>query len=313
LAVEPLIAALSHETAGVREDVATALGQTQDRRAVDPLVAAMSNGSPGSVRHAAVRSLGQIGDIRAVSPLIAALLHRDTEVQRLARIALDALEPNWPQGDTASAIVPDLIDAMTDERFLHADSLVASLDRIDAAWRENESITQAIPGYIATYIGPVTSTESARRSDMAERVLFAISFRWQQSDAARHAVPDFIASLRLSVSGFHRGDMARDLGQIGDPLAVEPLIEALRDKETTVRWSAAESLGRLGDRRAIDPLIAALADDDDFVRRRAAEALGAIGDPRAAAPLAAAMKDVATAVQKAAAAALDQLDWQREQ
>ena len=56
------------------------------------------------------------------------------------------------------------------------------------------------------------------------------------------------------------------------------------DNEGT-RWNAAEALGRLGDPRAVEPLIDTLWDDDARVRLKAAWALGMLGDPRALVPL----------------------------
>lgn len=99
------------------------------------------------------------------------------------------------------------------------------------------------------------------------------------------------------------------LGEIGDPAAAGPLIEALTgDKYSGIRWKAAEALtqigsesvpylvnalenpdedvrwkaaialGEIGDKRAIDPLIRLLGDEDRFVRSRAAYALGTMGE-----------------------------------
>ena len=60
--------------------------------------------------------------------------------------------------------------------------------------------------------------------------------------------------------------------KIGEP-AVEPLIEALKDKDQDVRWEAALALGNIGDERAVEPLIEALKDEDEDVREAAGEAL----------------------------------------
>ena len=60
---------------------------------------------------------------------------------------------------------------------------------------------------------------------------------------------------------------ATSLGERGDPLAVEPLAEALHDSSYYVREAAAEALGEIGDERAIEPLIRALR-NRDFKNRR---------------------------------------------
>jgi HEAT repeat protein len=52
-------------------------------------------------------------------------------------------------------------------------------------------------------------------------------------------------------------DAARTLREFG-PAAIEPLVQALRDKEVRVRLAAAKSLGAVGDERAVKPLVTAL-------------------------------------------------------
>ena len=60
---------------------------------------------------------------------------------------------------------------------------------------------------------------------------------------------------------------------------------ALENGGRPVRERAAEALGRIGDPRAVDPLIEALEDEYAFVRYFSARALGEIGDHRAMRPL----------------------------
>jgi HEAT repeat protein len=64
---------------------------------------------------------------------------------------------------------------------------------------------------------------------------------------------------------------------IGQP-AVEPLLEALRNPEGTVRRYAAFLLGRIGDRRAIEALGMALYDMHHEVGHAAAESLAGFGE-----------------------------------
>ncbi|MER3501614.1 MAG: PBS lyase [Candidatus Fervidibacterota bacterium] len=95
------------------------------------------------------------------------------------------------------------------------------------------------------------------------------------------------------------------LVKIGEP-AVEPLIEALRDRDWEVRWAAAYALGKIG-KPAVEPLIEALRDRDGKVRRAAADALGAIGDARAVEPLIEALRDRDWEVREAAVNALGKI------
>lgn len=66
---------------------------------------------------------------------------------------------------------------------------------------------------------------------------------------------------------------------------LEHFILMLSDDDEVSRWKAAESLGRMGDPGAVEPLIDTLWDDDSRVRLKATWALGQIGDMRAIAPL----------------------------
>jgi hypothetical protein len=68
------------------------------------------------------------------------------------------------------------------------------------------------------------------------------------------------------------------LGDIGDPSAVPPLVQALSgEKSGEVRWAITLALGNTGDPDAILPLVQALRDPDKYVRSGAAMALGELG------------------------------------
>jgi FOG: HEAT repeat len=100
---------------------------------------------------------------------------------------------------------------------------------------------------------------------------------------------------------------AQVLGMIGDPQAVEALVDALNDEEENVQRRAAEALGRIGG-TAVDPLIMALNDSNSDVRRWAAIVLGGFGDPLAVEPLTyLASKDDNVGVREAATEALKKL------
>ena len=96
------------------------------------------------------------------------------------------------------------------------------------------------------------------------------------------------------------------LKEIGEP-AVEPLVEALGDGNVYMQLCAAETLGRIGDNHAVDPLIQSLASGNPHVRASAAEALGHIGDNRAVKPLIEASKDGDARVAESAAVALGRM------
>lgn len=69
-----------------------------------------------------------------------------------------------------------------------------------------------------------------------------------------------------------RMEAAIKLGQIKDPIAVEPLINALSDNNTNVRIQAALALGQIGDEKALEPLCIALTNYNDIHYERSASA-----------------------------------------
>ncbi len=72
--------------------------------------------------------------------------------------------------------------------------------------------------------------------------------------------------------------IAKVLGQIKDSLAVEPLIEILRDKDLNLRKAAIWALGQIKDTRAVEPLIEIWKTNRvNEIREEVIEALGHIG------------------------------------
>jgi HEAT repeat protein len=96
------------------------------------------------------------------------------------------------------------------------------------------------------------------------------------------AIPFLMEALRDSSWWFEREQAAADLLTAIEKTghaAVPPLIEALGDKEGTVRKYAAIMLGRMGDPRAIEELGMALYDLHNEVGKAAADALAKFGAP----------------------------------
>lgn len=104
-----------------------------------------------------------------------------------------------------------------------------------------------------------------------------------------------------------RNQAARQLGDLKDARAVEPLIAVLLDPSRDMVIHAADALGKIKDARAVDPLISVLKSKDSGDRLFAAKALGEIGDPRAVLPLLPLLADASIGVLQTAAEALRQI------
>jgi len=94
------------------------------------------------------------------------------------------------------------------------------------------------------------------------------------------ALPYLLEALHDSSWWYEReqaaGDLLAAIQKMGQP-AVDPLIEALNDREGTVRKFAASLLGELGDARAIEPLGMTIYDLHHEVGEAAAESLARFG------------------------------------
>ena len=94
------------------------------------------------------------------------------------------------------------------------------------------------------------------------------------------------------------------LRKIGDPRAVEPVLEALQDDRRDIRRFAAAALSAVPDSRSIIPLIKALSDPEDSdTRKWAVRGLQNIGEP-ARAFLLPLLEDEDVTLRELAAAAL---------
>jgi HEAT repeat protein len=128
------------------------------------------------------------------------------------------------------------------------------------------------------------------------------------TDAATQAkIEELIGQLVVDKSNFTRRKHAKALADIGQP-AVQPLIEVLQHESSFIAAAAAYGLGLIGDPKAVDPLVEGLGRmHDPYVRQAAAEALGAIGDKRAVKPLTKALEDLDVTTCMNAAYALGQI------
>lgn len=93
-------------------------------------------------------------------------------------------------------------------------------------------------------------------------------------------VQGLIRALNYKKDPTIRRDAAKALGETGDSIAVEPLIEiAVGSDSKELRIKAIDSLGKLADTRAVEPLLALLSSTSSFVHVYVENALKKIGNP----------------------------------
>lgn len=150
-------------------------------------------------------------------------------------------------------------------------------DQLRAMLRDNAPLVQAAAAHALT------------RSDSAETL---------------NALVEALASPLTSSEVIE--DVQQAIEQYGE-VAVEPVLDLMRDDDPIVRFYASETLGRLGEAKAVPSLLDALDDPDTGVRAFAAGALGEIGDRRALEGLEATSNDADEWVRDSAAVAVRRL------
>ena len=244
-AVEPLIKALNDSDCNgyhnVRISAANSLGTLKDPRAVEPLIKLLKNDKNSDVREAAADALGWIGNPRAIEPLIQALSEDGLLVcphiaRALARIGESALEP----------LIKALSVGNPDGRRYAAEALGLMKNQ-----KVIEPLVKALNDPSARENEPSVRYEAAKALD---------ELKWKPTN------------IREEVSYELAKENWENLVKIGEP-AVEPLINALGEKNEYVRQYAASALGEIKDPRAIKALTEMLKDDKEDVRKSAKEAI----------------------------------------
>jgi HEAT repeat protein len=213
-AVEPLIGTMRRKSDDPDNFVSVGmavwvLGDIADKRAVEPLIAALGDQNEnGLVRAVSASALGKIADARVVEPLVTALKDRDAEIRCDAAASL---------GEIADArAVGSLITALKDQdarvRPVAAEALgkVGDVRAIDP---------------LAGLLG----TTDSELTDVALRALAKIG---------APAVNTMISALQ-SPDPRVRVRAADVLGDIRDLRVVRPLISAMKDESGDVRQNAA--------------------------------------------------------------------------
>jgi len=219
------------------------------------------------VRMNAAIDLGKLKNPRVVPPLIAALKDKDQHVPVRAEESLVALGP---------VAVEALTSALRNREEASRPAVVRILGKIMDV-RGIDPLMEAMEDP-----NPALAKEAR---DALLKVLLA-------------ALKDSRLEVRLKA--------AKLLQDVPDPVAVEPLIGALRDKDSNVRQRAGAALGKIG-QPAEKSLVGLLQDPDPEMRRVAAEQLGKIRSPEALEPLLTALRDPDPNVQWWAAWALGEI------
>ncbi len=217
----------------------------------------------------AARTLGEVGGA-AVAPLVNLLHEADDEVRplaamALAEIGLPAVDPligllSVPSlRGTAAATLVKIGEPVTE-------ACIRGLDSTDGEVQEalREILGALGEGAVPSLIQALTSGRSRIRARVAD-ILGETGWEpWSDAERAWYLIAR---------------EEWMELALMGTP-AVEPLIRTLNGDDDRIRCEAAATLGEIGDPVAVGPLVDALA--DDAVAPVAADALVATGEPAVA-------------------------------
>lgn len=254
----------------------------------------------------AASALASVGDARAVEPLIALVSDSDWHVQKNAIFALGrlrderAFEPvkdelmKQPQDDFAIGALIEIDPARAVQLFLSEGSHRFDLDRASHDLRSRSiQSDKALCAALATLIS----------MDPGQRHL-AIASMVSLGD--RRAVGP-LSALLMHGEPRAREASAIALGQLGDPRALEPLLMAFTDGEKAVRSRAAAAVNEIADSDMAHRFVEMLTDQRWEVREASAVALGYAREGDAVRALAELLNDGVPAVRQAAAEALGKI------
>lgn len=238
------------------------------------------------VREQAAKTLGCLKDPEAVQPLMIACRDRDGAVKSAAAEALGRI------GDARA--VPALIKLFKDTSKIVRETAGTALVYIGEA---------AIPALLETLADPHFVVRCH-----GVRALGGMTTDYQMGRAwtkDRRVVEALIQALKDEDRAV-REDATIALGIIGDPLAVDGLIEAMKDG--AVKRHAIASLGMVGDARALPAVLDALKgkgiaqqgrptpgciiSEEQLIKEAAATALGHFRDPKVIPDLMLLLKDI---------------------
>ncbi len=325
-AVEPLIKLVNDEDALGRGYAAEILGRLNDRRAVEPLKAALKD---YTMLVPAAMALGRMKETGAIDELIFALEHSvgrydrflikdairnlgkgvsekifahlqsdDPEIRRVVVEALASI------GDTRALeyILKDINSKNEGIQSRAYDSLrdLANSMSVDVLIKW----TTDINGPDALREAAVSVLSEMRDAKAADALITALKddnagVRWfgikglyflKYPQAARPLAE--VLCLPLEWAGSYSGDVASTTLWMLGKRSVEPLIEFLPKTHESARHNAIWALAKLGDKRAVPAIIPLIKDKNRKNKDYAVWALGYLRDPRAVEPLAEALDDL---------------------
>ena len=273
----------------VRSEVARALGIIKGETVVEPLANALRDDGRATVRQSAAWALGEVKGDDAIPPLVTAL-RKDKQgaVRQEAAIALGKIK--------GQKVVDPLVDVLKNDKY--------ETTRFQAAkaLREIQAGDKGLVDIVKKGLG--SFDDGYEVQSVQDEVIGAL-IKDNNIPTAEFALD----ALKSADDEWVRWALVHVIGASAKKVAVDAMLEELKNPSYVVRRRAAESLGGFKERRVVEPLIPILENMDEMksVRAAAAVSLGALKDERASAPLLSALSDENAEIRLKAAAALGNL------
>ncbi|HET6977147.1 MAG TPA: sister chromatid cohesion protein PDS5 [Pyrinomonadaceae bacterium] len=213
------------------------------------------------LREPTINLLGQLGDDSAVIPLTA-LLNTPTAPADLIADALVALSERYEEQFGEGAYISDLTSSE-----VSATGIQNLLDALETPERQNLRSIALILGWLKRSGVDRALTRLMGRVDLRDEIIEAL---------VRHGsatVELLIPQLRAEDLEVRRSAVVA-LGRLGDSRATPMLVETLA--EETLAIDVANALGQIGDPQALDGLLNLFSDKDASVRQAAVNALNSL-------------------------------------
>jgi len=216
------------------------------------------------LREPAINLLGQLGDESAIAPLTS-LLNTPTAPTDLIAEALAALSDRYEQQYREGAYIADLTS-----REISPTGIQNLLDALETPGKENLRSIALVLGWLKRSGVDRALTRLMGRIDLRNEIIEAL---------VRHgpATLDLLMA-QLSAEDLEvRRSAVVALGRIGDSTATTALVKTLGDESLTI--DAANALAEIGDPKAVDGLLNLIGNDDASIRQAAVSALNSVIEP----------------------------------
>ncbi len=290
----------------VRRDAAIALARKKDTRAFEMLIEQLPQGLTKSIQFRIINALLTLGDPRSPAGLLTVL--QEDKDKSLDPAMIFSTIGSFRQPEVAQQLLPLLekkpwqtaVARCLQQISGHDQWFDASDDEhLNRTWMEEQHPRH--DEVLARYIERCIDLNLPRQ--IAEALPAA---RWSLSDAVDPVLPLLCVHADDSLRNAAVEAIGWRLRKRGGP--ADPLREALKSRDTTTKFLAAEGLARGGHDDGVTVLLSAVELMSDLrLRMRAVEALGELGDQRALEVLLKLVNEDGHALQDSAAAAIGHL------